>query len=469
MALAGRTRQGAAEDIIRTSSLPAPDSLGLCARGAGAPSGRGAGDGAAPPGAPGAPTPAPAFGAHLCHNSRAQEDAFSVYIDILGARGAAPDACGVSRGASGASGPSCAGAAAAAAPAGPADDNLSWFAVFDGHGGKEVAEFATTHLHRHFLSALAEAAPPSLPPSPWGPRPGRGASPPVGACAPLDGARRAAGQHARTASCGSASSALSSSCASERRGGGGGAGAGGDCGRAGAADADASGAETDDGSDAGALADPATAAANAAAAAAGHRGGPFAAAVAHAAAAAAGVGAARADAATLESPTAPETPPACGRSRSGGIDGGAAVGAGSGALPAAALAAARGPGALALPPPCRLAVAGSAGADAASVGAAGMSPAVSASLSRSCSSAAGVPAGAAAPRTPRARRHSLAYERRGDAIGRALRQAFIRTDRELLGTEVGELGGCLGGRWVCWGLERGLQVEDKAGGGRGAP
>jgi hypothetical protein len=110
------------EDILRASSLPAPDSCGLCLpRGSGAPSARSAAATAA----------RPAFGAHLCHNSRAQEDAFSVYIDITRscARGGAAEGSGLGGGSGGVSalaqpGASC--GAAGAADNAPEDD-LSWF------------------------------------------------------------------------------------------------------------------------------------------------------------------------------------------------------------------------------------------------------------------------------------------------------------------------------------------------------
>ncbi|KAI8473204.1 MAG: phosphatase 2C-like domain-containing protein [Monoraphidium minutum] len=97
------------------------------------------------------------FGTRTYYNGKAQEDSYCAHTDML------TFACaGV--GTPPGDGAPCAGDGDASDC--DVADSLSWFGVFDGHGGREVAEFARERLHRNFLSALRAAA--GAPPAPPG-------------------------------------------------------------------------------------------------------------------------------------------------------------------------------------------------------------------------------------------------------------------------------------------------------------
>ncbi|GBF87605.1 phosphatase 2C [Raphidocelis subcapitata] len=305
-----------------------------------------------------APAALLAFGAHAVHAGKtaAPEDAFSVHVDLLNLAGLeARKRCG---GGAAAAPP----AAAAPAPAGSfegggaslgdaEDEALSWFAVYDGHGGQEVAQFAAENLHRHFLSALADCCAPGSPAS-------RPPSLPT---------------HSHSHSHDSSSS-IGSSALFDR------------------AAWPAASLETE-GSDGSAalLSAPATFSPGDL----GGRAGSAAAAAAAEASLAFGYGAAPQGTPPAR-PRGPASPPATPLARAA-----AAAAAALGAAPP-------------LPP---------------------LPPA---------SAAAGLARSASAPCPPPCApggRASFGSERRAEAIGRALRRAFARTDRDLAGTEVGDVVG----------------------------
>ncbi|KAI8474166.1 MAG: CDC45-like protein-domain-containing protein [Monoraphidium minutum] len=258
-----------------------------------------------------------AYGVQACHNGRNLEDTFSVHLACA--------SLGVLGGAAGAQADE-ASAVVRAAGGGGGDgdeDTLSFFGVYDGHGGGEVAEFCRDNLAAHFLTALLEA-----PAAPGG----------DALCCGLGGARSpASGTHSR----GSSGSAFGPCPALDSEDGG----------------SDAS--------------DSSSCVLVCAHHAGHHPHSGGCGAPAH--------------------PTHPALPP---------LYPAAARGAAPAATPAAT-------------PRCGGGGGGGGG-------------------------------GGSCPASPGAGGSPRAAERRGGAVGRALRQAFMRTDRDLSGTEVGELVGSTG-------------------------